>query len=462
VEVEFEDSGEQALKNIAAPVRVYTISPLAIGMAEAAAPMAAPAPRQEMPAPKPEAAPVAADPAAPVAMAGSNERPTIAILPFANLGGDPEQSYFSDGFSEDLITELSRWRTLQVRSRSASFRFRGVGLDMREVAQELDVRYLLEGSVRRMGERLRITAQLIDTETGNHLWAERFDRTAQEIFAVQDEVVRTLVGTLVGRVHAASLERARRKPTTNLAAYECVLRGNALHWSTAEGAAEATALFERAIALDPGYGHAHALLGEARRQAWLLEPPGDDRLIDEALVLARKAVALDDAESNTHALLAYVQLSRGAFDEALRSMQRAVEINPGNPWNQADMGQLLLHLGRNEEALAWLQRARAIDPFFNPAWYWRSCGHALFNLGREREALAMIERAQPASWRGAALAAACHAHLGEAEAAAARVRDCLQRHPRFSVSAYMAKLPFLVPAEAARLREAMLMAGLPP
>ena len=187
-------------------------------------------------------------------------RVSICVLPFANMSGDPEQEHFSDGITEDIITELSRWRLLAVRSRSASFRYRGVAVDMKQVARELNVRYVVEGSVRRMGERIRITAQLIDTETGSHIWGDKFDRDLAGVFSVQDQVVQTIVSTLVGRVQASDVERARRKPPASLTAYEYVLKANALPWDDPDGAAEATRLLEKAIEIDPGYGFAHAVL----------------------------------------------------------------------------------------------------------------------------------------------------------------------------------------------------------
>jgi TolB-like protein/class 3 adenylate cyclase/Tfp pilus assembly protein PilF len=454
VAVEIEDSGERELKNIAAPVHVYSISPLAIGAANV-----------EL-APPPVAAPPASAPAGPSSPAIQaavhvDERPTIAILPFANLGGDPEQAFFSDGISEDLITELSRWRSLRVCSRSASFRYRGMAQDLQEVARELGVRYVVEGSVRRLGERLRITAQLIDAETATHVWAEKFDRPAQDIFAVQDELLRTLVSTLVGRLLNDTDERLRRRPTSSLAAYECLLRANSLAWASREGCAEATRLLERAVAIDPEYGYAHALLSALRKQAWYEAPAGDDRLLDEALALAQRAVMLDDAESSCHALLSHALASRRAFEPALRQMQRAVELNPSNQWNQADMGLTMIHLGRHEEALEWLQRARVTDPYFDVAWYWRGLGQALFMLGRLREALEALARA-PGLWRGAAIAAACHAMLGETGQAQARVRDCLATLPTFTVANFMSKEQFAREEDATRLREALLMAGFPP
>ena len=256
-------------------------------------------------------------------------RVTICVLPFTNMSGDPSQEYFSDGLTEDIITELSRWRRLfSVRSRSASFRYRGSAVDMQQVARDLDVRYIVEGSVRRVGERIRINAQLIDSETGSHVWAERFDHGLDEIFAVQDRVVQTIVSTLVGRVQASDAERSRRKPPASLAAYECVLQGNALTWDEPQGAAEATRLFEKAIEIDPGYAIAHALLAALRYARWKDDPGDADTLLDEAYVLAKRAVELDDGDSTCHAMLGQVLLLRRSFDQAVQYARRAVESIP--------------------------------------------------------------------------------------------------------------------------------------
>ena len=195
--------------------------------------------------------------------------PSIAVLPFTNLGEDPAQVFFSDGVTTDIITELTRWRLLSVRSSSASFRYHGPAVDLKQVGRELDVRYIVEGTVRRMGERVRITAQLTDTVTGNQVWAERFDREQAEIFIVQDQVVRTIVSTLVGRVEVAAAERASRKPPASLFAYECVLKGNALTWDDPAGAAEATQLFSKAIEFDPNYGFAHGMLAVMLYRKWI-------------------------------------------------------------------------------------------------------------------------------------------------------------------------------------------------
>ena len=406
------------------------------------------------PAPPPEPASAAA--------ADEAARISICVLPFVNMSGDPSQEFFSDGLTEDIITELSRWRRLlTVRSRSASSRYRGVAVDMKQVARELNVRYIVEGSVRRMGERLRITAQLIDAESGSHVWAEKFDRAQEEIFAVQDRVVQTIVSTLVGRVQATAAERARRKPPASLAAYECVVQGNALAWDDPAEAVEATRLFERAIVLDPGYAIAHSLLAALCYARWKDEPGNSSARLDEAYAMARRGVELDDGDSTCHAILGSVCLLRRSFDEAVQYARRAVEINPNNQWNAADIGSILVYVGGSEEALGWFARAREIDPYFDPPWYWRGLAQAYMHLQRYADAVLMFGHMRARPYKAAALMAACLAELGDMDRARASVAECLARWPEFTVGWYMSKEPFRDPAEAARVAASLRLAGLP-
>ena len=406
--------------------------------------------------PSPPAKPT---PLAPVAGVSST-RVAICVLPFAIMGGDPELQYLSDGITEDIITELSRWRFLAVRSRAASFRYRGDAVDVSVVARELNVRFLVEGSVRRMGERLRITAQLIDTETGNHVWAEKFDRDFADGFTVQDQVVRTIVSTLVGRVQVSHAERARRNPP-NLAAYEYVLKGNAQPWDDPGGAKQASELFEKAIEIDPGYGMPHALLAAIRYGQWRDDHGGSNTLLEEADALARRAVELDENDSTCFSILAQVCLLRRSFDMAMQHMQRAIDINPNNQWNNADMGIVLVYLGQPDEALAWFRRAKEIDPYFDQPWYWRSIGQAHMSLHRHEEALAMFEHMSIRHYRTAAFAACCHARLGNMEQARAKADACVAMKPDFSRRQFMTKEPFKNPVDAAYQAESLLLAGLP-
>ena len=391
----------------------------------------------------------------------SDGRPSIAILPFTNLSGDSAQAYLSDGITEDIITDLSRWRQLAVQSRSASFCYRDADADPGQIARELNVRYVLAGSVRRIGERMRITAQLIDTETGRHVWAERFDRAAADLFQVQDEVVQTIVSTLVGRVQAADAARARRKPPVSLAAYECVLKGNSLPWSDVEGVAEAARLFERAIELDPGYGLAHALLAIMRYREWLNDFSGSDAMLDESYRLAKRAVELAGNESTCFAILSQICLYRRLFDLALQHIERAIEINPTNQWNTADMGNVLCFLGRAEEAIGWFKRARGIDPYFDPAWYWHGLGLTQMMLRQYDVAVAAFERSPAHPFYVSAYLAGCHAQLGESGKARLIVGKCLHSRPDFTIARWMAKEPYKNPADAAHLAECLRAAGLP-
>ena len=388
-------------------------------------------------------------------------RVAICVLPFTNMSGDPEQEYFSDGITADITTELSRWRLLAVRSRSASFGYRGIAVDIKQVARELNVRYILEGSVRRMGARIRINAQLTDTETGSHIWAEKFDHEFAELFKAQDQVVRTIVSTLVGRVQVSDVERARRKPPASLAAYECLLKGNALPWDDPDGAAEAIRLLEKSVEIDPGYGLAHALLAGLYWRKWENDPSNSDAALEEALASAKRAVELDKNESTCFSMLGQAYLLRRSFDLALQYAHRAVEINPNNQWNVASIGSILIYVGQAEEALLWYKRAKEIDPYFDPPWYWHELGKAYMFLYRYEEALMMFGYLPTRPYSIAAHMAGCYARLADMDHASVSVNECLVLKPDFSISHFMTKQPFKNPTEAATLAESLRMAGLP-
>jgi adenylate cyclase len=429
---DFEDLGEQDLKNMPEPVRVYKVS-------------GATSPARQTAVGKPV----------------TPSRSLIAVLPFVNMSGDPEQEYFADGMTEDIITDLSRWHSLAVASRNATFRFKGKPVDMQRVGRELGARFLVEGSVRRMGERIRISAQLIDAETGIHLWAERFDRPMADLFTVQDEVVRTIVGTLVGRVHVSEAERVRRKPPASLAAYDLALRGNALPWDDPASAAEAKRAFEQAIQIDPGYGFAHSLLAVVVRREWESDLFASTETLDRAFTLAQRAVELADNESTCHMNLGYIYLQRRSFDLALHHMERGVQINPVNPSNQAQLGDLLSYIGRAEEGLDILRNARRVDPYLGPPWYWRSLGIAQFVLRRYAEALADFDRGAANSPRFAlAMMAGCCAKLGHFERAREFVARCLAGQPGGTIDKLVAKIPFKHADDSGHLVECLRLAGM--
>ena len=390
-----------------------------------------------------------------------SDKPSIAVIPFLNLSGDPEQEYFSDGVTEDIITELSRWRRIAVRSRSASFRYRGSAVDLKQVARELDVRFVVEGSVRRMGERIRISAQLIDVATGSHIWSEKFDRALNDIFSVQDRVVQTIVSTLVGRVEASDIDRARRKPPLSLAAYECVLKANALPWDDPAGEMEAIRLVEKAIEIDPGYALAHAVLAALSYSQWGDGPRSSVAALEKSYAIAMRGVELDASESTCHAILGHICVHRRSFELAVQYCRRAVEINPNSQWNAADLGSILVYVGEPEEALTWFARSREIDPYFDQPWCWRSAGLACISLGRYSEALSTLSRVRLRSYLFAALIAGCHARLGDMKRAKASAMDCLSMKSDFSIALLMSKLPFKNASDVDQLASSLRLAELP-
>ena len=429
VKVGFDDFGPQTLKNISEPVRAYRVT---------STPAVATTPTN-----------------------AATGKPSIAVLPFADMSGDPGQQYFSDGITEDIITELSRFHDLSVRARNTSFQFRDKTIDVRRLGHELSVQYVVEGSVRRMGERMRITAQLIDAASGNHLWAERFDRDQLEIFAVQDQVVRTIVATLVGRLEAAGAEQAGRKPPMSLAAYECVLRGVAIPYGNLETEAERRRMFEKAIALDPGYGRPHALLAHAMFLEWFRDMSGSDATLDRAFGLAKKAVALDENDSTCQFVLGWLHLFRRSFDLAEQYYQRALELNPNNPEQVARMGFLDVFMGRPDAAIEWLMQAKLLDPYFNPISYYHALGTAYFVAQRYDEAIAAFSRSSTMPVWVQAYLAACHALTGKIDLAKSFAAEVVRLTSDFSSVRLVAKEPYKRLSDRELLLDGLRKAGLP-
>src|SRR5262245_44887467 len=305
LDIRFEEQSDQPLKNISRPVKVF-----AIALDET----------QAKPMPLP--APVLVD-------GGLN---SIAVLPFANMSGDPDQEFFSDGLTEDIITALSRFHELLVISRNSTFVYKGKAVNVQEVAKAFGVQYVVEGSVRKIANRVRITVQLIDAQRDRHIWAERYDRELQDIFAIQDEVTSSIVATLPGRVEAAAYQLIRRNPTESMAAYELVLAAKVLHHrSTKEDNIEAQKMIERALGLDPNYAHAHAwracIVGQSYVYNWCAERDAALQTINHELKIA---LGLDADDSDVHRILAAVNLLRDNHETAEYHQQRAVALNPNN------------------------------------------------------------------------------------------------------------------------------------
>jgi TolB-like protein/DNA-binding SARP family transcriptional activator len=388
-------------------------------------------------------------------------KPTIAVLPFVNMSADTQQDFFSDGVTEDIITELSRFRQISVLARNTAFRYRDTGIEVKRVGRKLGVQYVVEGSIRRMGDRVRITAQLVDATSGNQLWAEHFDRDQREIFAVQDQVIRTIVGTLVGRLEAAGVEQIRRRPTTSLEAYECLLRAKALPLGNQRIEAERRALYERAIGLDPYYGLAHAFLAHAIYLEWFRDMTASDVALDHALELAKKAVALDDNEPTAHYELGWIYLSRKSFDLAEQYYQRALSLNPNSPGLFAHMSFLYAYTGRTDEALDALAQARLIDPYFSPTWYWHHLGYANFIARRYDEAIAALSHSTTMPFWVQAYLAACYALTDRMDRAQELRAEILRLVPDFSLTRLAAKEPFKHCTDRDHLVEGLRKAGLP-
>jgi adenylate cyclase len=353
--------------------------------------------------------------ATPARLAG---RPSLAVLPFENLSGDPAQNFFSGGIAEDIITALGRFSNLLVVAKSASFQSKGRNLAPAEIGRQLNARYLLEGSVRRAGDRVRVTAELSEAATGRNVWSQAYDAEVRDIFGVQDDISRRVVGAAAAKLTRFERDRALAKPTESLAAYEAVLRGREFtSHATRESNDEAQDMFQRAIDLDPSYAAAYAELGLSIREAvasgWT-EFPADD--LGRAETLAQKALSLDPASTAAYRLLAEINLARGRFDLALGQTERVLEINPNDADSFTTRGNILLWSGRAAEALPWLEGALRFDHF--NARTAHLLGIAYYFLARYGEAVEAMDRGLAGSLgrnlqlMGRTILAATYAQLG--------------------------------------------------
>jgi adenylate cyclase len=439
VDLGFDDLGERSLKNIGYPVRVFGVR------------------RDGAAAPGPLSEPTAgAAPIRPSAL------PSIAVLPFANLGGDPEHDYFADGITEDLITELSRFQELRVIARNSVLTYKGRPVRVQEVGRDLGVRYVLEGSVRKAGGRVRITAQLIDAATGHHLWAERFDRDLADIFEVQDEVTSRIVATLAGKLAETERRRVRSGQTENLEAYDCVLRGREL-WErfTPEDNREARRLYEKAIELDPDYARAYASL------AWtyLVEHSErwagtEDQPLERALEIARRGVMVNPASHSNRLALGQVCLSKGLHDEALEALETAVTLNPNDADGYVFLAQALNRVGRPDEAIELVEKAQRLNPVA-PRWYAWNLGIAYYLARRYDDAVTALRKGRPLSAMAYRWLAAAYGQLGREPDAKAAAAEYLKRTPDFSLASHLEMMSFQHVADREHYAEGLRRAGLP-
>ena len=348
-------------------------------------------------------------------------KPSIAVLPFANLSGDQDQQYLSDGITEDIITELARFRSLLVIARNSSFQFRHPALDIAEVHSKLGVRYLVEGSIRKLGNRIRITTQLIDAATGTHLWAQRYDRALDDIFALQDEVAALIASMVEGQTEADSASRTRRKPPADWDAYDYYLQGRA-HFHRYEND-KAEPLFVRCVELDSTFAQGHAFLAQALvGRFWYDNNP---RTLQKAWDSARTALALDRSDGVCHQSMGLVLTHMRQHSDAGVHFEQARSLNPLDVNIAGDYASWLNYGGRAETALNVLETALQRDPL-PPIWFWEVKGSSLFLLGRYAEAVGSYQKAGDQFFIHAFLAAA-YAHLGETQKARAEVEKALTR-----------------------------------
>jgi TolB-like protein len=341
----------------------------------------------------------------------SDERPSMAVLPFTSMGVGSRHERFTDGIVEDVIMALSRFKSLFVIARNSSFEYKGRTINIKQVGRELGVRYVVEGGVRKTGEKLRVSVQLVDAESGYQLWSERYDRELEDVFDVQDEIVRAIVSVLPGRMEGAGRDIAVRKPTSNMTAYDLVLLGNE-QWRRLEKSALAQARerFRAAVTLDPNYARAHANIAwTIVCEAFLEVSTG--MTLDDALREIETALDLDENDAWFHGVFAQVLFLRGEDERAELHFDRALQLNPNDADVAAVFANILVYWGRWREALLWIGTAKRLNPFPPNLYHWYHA-LALYSGRRYREAIAALKQARAFHCWSHGLLAACHARLG--------------------------------------------------
>ena len=424
VSASFVDQGEQQVKNIAHPVRAFKLMPSSTTSTSSTTPTSTPMPRLP-------------------------DRPSLAVLPFNNMSGDPEQEYFADGITEDIITDCSKISGLFVIARNSTFTFKKQSVDIKDVGRKLGVRHVLEGSVRRSGMRVRINVQLIDAETGGHVWADRYDRDLEDIFLVQDEVTRKIVQTLEVTLTRGETARRQERGKVNVEAYDHLIRAKSciLHF-TAPGMVEARAMLERAMAIDPGLAQAYAYLSVVCFTEYVNAWNGRTASgLEEGLSLARKACEADPLEPASHDALAIALMWLRRTDEAEAAARRALELDPNSSQGHGTLGSVLHFAGQHELAIELLEQALRLDPQFH-VWM-HSLGRVQFTLERYADAESTFKRRlihMPASDITRAYLASLYGHTGRHDEARRLWDELMAINPRYTIEHAQRILPYTDPA----------------
>ena len=434
VGLNFQFLGEQSVKNISKPVRAYKV------LFE-----------------------LKASPTEDNEGFDQPDKPSIAVLPFTNMSGDPEQEYFSDGITEDLITDLSKISGLFVIARNSVFTYKGKAVKVQDVSRELGVRYVLEGSVRKAGDRVRITSQLVDANTGGHLWAERYDRELKDIFAMQDDVTQQIVSALAVKLTDEEWKRLARKGTDNIDAYDYALRGLEYAYRfTKEANTEGQRMLQKAIDQDPRYAFAYSQLGRTYINEWSFGWSEDPTTMDRAFDLAQQAIVMDKSEPNAHALLSEVFLWRKQYDRSIEEIEKVIRIAPNNADALASLGGVLCWAGNPEEAIRIVNQAMHLNPF-SPVWYEWTLGHAYFLTGQLEKAISALRKVMdrnPNFLPAYAYLAAGYAELGKEEEARIEAAGLERLSPYISFEDWRKRLPYKDPEVLERFFNDLKKAGI--
>jgi len=382
------------------------------------------------------------------------DKPSLAVLPFMNMSEDPEQEYFSDGLTEDLITDLSKVSGLFVIARNSAFAYKDKSVKIDKIGRELGVKYVLEGSVRKVGNRVRITAQLIDVKSEGHLWAERYDRDLEDIFSVQDEVRNKIVTALSVELTLDDENRMMKKSTSDLLAYDYYLRGLELHATKMkEGLAKSKTMFQKAIDIDPGYARAYAALGHTVLMEWIFGFNSKESALDEALGLAQKAVAADPNESAGYGLKGHVYLWTKQHDKGIAQIQKAIELGPNTAEWLAALGEQLTWAGNPLDGIHYFEQAMLLDPQY-PVWYLWNLGHAHYWAGQYDTAVDVFRRAlvkDPYFWPSRAFLALAYDAMGQPDKAAFEIQEALKIARNQSLLSWEDRLPYKDPERAIQI-----------